>query len=89
MRLRLFDQGSDMRLEGRIVELQVLSDDDYKDLAETCLDPEIWRDTIAKITSEAELRDYLDRGLRQYAAGEAMPFVIRLRRIVAQSVRQG
>lgn len=65
-------------LQGHIVELHVLSKNDYKDLAQTCVDPEIWRSTIAKIRTEAELSDYLDRGLEQLENGTAVPFVIRL-----------
>ncbi|WP_250633533.1 GNAT family N-acetyltransferase [Pinirhizobacter soli] len=76
---KLFAWGSTTPLEGRLVHLDVLSPDDYIELARTCLDPEIWRSTIAKIGSATDLKQYLERGLAQRAADQAMPFVIRLR----------
>jgi RimJ/RimL family protein N-acetyltransferase len=66
-------------LDGQLVQLRLLTRADYPDLAATCLDPEIWRQTMAKIRTADELSAYLDIGLEQHASGRATPFVIRLR----------
>jgi RimJ/RimL family protein N-acetyltransferase len=63
---------------GRIVELHLLTGEDYRELAPSCLDPDVWRSTIAKINTEEELREYLGRGLTQLADGSAVPLLIRL-----------
>ena len=67
------------RLNGRLVDLRLLTPADYPDLAATCLDPEIWRQTIAKIRTAEDLFAYLDIGLEQHASGQAVPFVIRVK----------
>ena len=69
---------ADQPLRGSIVELSTLAADDFKELAARCLDPEVWRSTIAKIRTEQELRAYLQRGLDQLASGNAVPLLMRL-----------
>jgi RimJ/RimL family protein N-acetyltransferase len=61
-------------LEGRIVRLEPLSLDHVPGLAEVGLDPAIWRLTIARPASEADLRTWADTALRARDAGTEMPF---------------
>jgi RimJ/RimL family protein N-acetyltransferase len=62
-------------LEGRIVRLEPLSLDHVAGLAEVGLDPVIWRWTIARPTSEADLRAWAEAALANRAAGTELPFV--------------
>jgi hypothetical protein len=68
----------DQPLRGRIVELHVLTAVDYKELAISYLDFEVWRSTVAKISTVEQLREYLDRAMEQLVEGSAVPFLIRL-----------
>ena len=61
-------------LEGRVVRLEPLSLDHVPGLAEVGLDPAIWRLTIARPASEADLRTWADTALRARDAGTEMPF---------------
>jgi RimJ/RimL family protein N-acetyltransferase len=62
-------------LEGRIVRLEPLSLDHVAGLAEVGLDPVIWRWTIARPTTEADLRAWAEAALANRAAGTELPFV--------------
>jgi RimJ/RimL family protein N-acetyltransferase len=62
-------------LEGRIVRLEPLSLDHVAGLAEVGLDPVIWRWTIARPTTEADLRAWAAAALANRAAGTELPFV--------------
>ena len=62
-------------LEGRIVRLEPLSLDHVAGLADVGLDPVIWRWTIARPTSEADLRAWAEAALANRAAGTELPFV--------------
>ena len=62
-------------LEGRIVRLEPLALDHVPRLAEVALDPAIWRWTIARPTTEADLREWAETALRAREAGTEMPFV--------------
>jgi N-acetyltransferase len=66
------------QLGGRLIDLRLLTRADYPDLAATCLEPEIWRETIAKMRTAEDLAAYLDAGLEQHELGHGTPFVIRL-----------
>ena len=55
-------------LEGRIVRLEPLSLDHVPGLAEVALDPAIWRWTIARPETEAELRDWAETAIRNRPA---------------------
>lgn len=68
----------DQPLRGRIVELHVLTAVDYKELAISCLDFEVWRSTVAKINTVEQLQEYLDRAMEQLVEGSAVPLLIRL-----------
>jgi RimJ/RimL family protein N-acetyltransferase len=61
-------------LDGRIVRLEPLSLAHVPGLAEVGLDPAIWRLTIARPTSEADLRTWAETALRAREAGTEMPF---------------
>jgi len=65
---------SPVTLEGRIVRLEPLRFDHVPGLAEVGLDPAIWRLTIARPQSEADLRDWVDAAIRNRDAGTELPF---------------
>ena len=62
-------------LEGRIVRLEPIRLDHIPRLAEVGLDPEIWRWTIARPQSEADLTDWAEAAIRNRDAGTEFPFV--------------
>ena len=61
-------------LEGSIVRLEPLSLDHVPALAEVALDAVIWRWTIARPTSEAELRAWAETTIAARAAGTELAF---------------
>jgi RimJ/RimL family protein N-acetyltransferase len=61
-------------LEGRIVRMEPLSLDHVPRLAEVALNPAIWRWTIARPRSEADLRDWAETAIRNREAGTEYPF---------------
>jgi N-acetyltransferase len=61
-------------LEGSIVRLEPLSLDHVPALAEVALDPSIWRWTLARPTTEAELREWAEAAISAREAGTEMPF---------------
>jgi RimJ/RimL family protein N-acetyltransferase len=61
-------------LEGRLVRLEPLTLDHVPRLAEVGLDPAIWRWTIARPASEADLRDWAMTAIRAREAGTEYPF---------------
>jgi len=68
------DRVEPVTLEGRIVRLEPLSLEHVPGLAEVGLDPAIWRWTIARPASEADLRAWAETALRARDAGTEMPF---------------
>ena len=62
-------------LAGRIVRLEPLKLEHVPRLAEVGLDPVIWQWTIARPTSEADLRDWAETTIRARDAGAELPFV--------------
>ena len=62
-------------LEGRLVRLEPLRVDHFPALAELAFDPEIWRWTRTRVTSETDLRGWMDEALEQAALGKALPWV--------------
>jgi RimJ/RimL family protein N-acetyltransferase len=62
-------------LQGRIVRLEPLELEHVAGLAEVALDPAIWRWTIARPTTEADLRAWAESALANRAAGTELPFV--------------
>jgi RimJ/RimL family protein N-acetyltransferase len=61
-------------LEGRIVRLEPLSLDHVPGLAEVGLDPEIWRWTIARPQTEADLCAWAADAIAARDAGRELPF---------------
>ena len=68
------DRVEPVTLQGRIVRLEPLSLEHVPGLAEVGLDPAIWRWTIARPASEADLHGWAETALRARAAGTEMPF---------------
>jgi RimJ/RimL family protein N-acetyltransferase len=62
-------------LEGRLARLEPLRADHFPALAAVAFDPEIWRWTRTRVTSEADLRAWMEEALEQAARGEALPWV--------------
>ncbi|MFL5768589.1 MAG: GNAT family N-acetyltransferase [Chloroflexota bacterium] len=61
-------------LEGRKVRLEPLRLDHVPGLAEVGLDPAIWRLTIARPKTEADLREWVELAIRNREAGTEFPF---------------
>ncbi len=61
-------------LEGRIVRLEPLTLDHIPGLAEVGLDEEIWRWTLARPRSEADLREWAASTIAARDAGTELPF---------------
>ena len=61
-------------LEGRRVRLEPLALDHVPGLAEVALDPAIWRWTIARPTTVAELRTWAESAIAGRDAGSEFPF---------------
>jgi N-acetyltransferase len=64
-------------LEGRLVRLEPLRMDHLPALAEVALVPDIWRWTRTRVSSEADLRAWMNEALEQAALGKALPWVTR------------
>ena len=62
-------------LVGRRVRLEPLSTAHAAGLAEVGLDPATWQWTIARPTTEADIRTWVDMALANRAAGTELPFV--------------
>jgi RimJ/RimL family protein N-acetyltransferase len=62
-------------LEGRKVRLEPLGLEHVARLAEVALEPEIWQWTLARPTSEADVRSWAEAALAGRAAGTEFPFV--------------
>jgi RimJ/RimL family protein N-acetyltransferase len=65
---------SPVTLEGSLVRLEPLSLDHVPALAEVALDPAIWRWTLARPTTEAELRTWAETTIAAREAGTELPF---------------
>lgn len=62
-------------LEGRLVRLEPMRVDHFAALAAMAFDPEIWRWTRTRVTSEADLRAWMNEAMEQAALGKALPWV--------------
>jgi len=69
------DRVEPVTLAGRIVRLEPLELEHVPRLSDVGLDPAIWRWTIARPTSEADLRDWAETTIRARDAGTELPFV--------------
>src|SRR5579875_1095365 len=63
-------------LEGRTVCLQPLALAHLDALCETGLDEEIWRWNVSPVRTRDEMRAWIEKALRDHAAGSSMPFAI-------------
>jgi RimJ/RimL family protein N-acetyltransferase len=61
-------------LEGRSVRLEPLTSSHHVGLCEIGLDPELWRLIPYRVSTEDQMRDYIDSALAAQAAGTAIPF---------------
>jgi RimJ/RimL family protein N-acetyltransferase len=61
-------------LEGRLVRLEPLRLDHVAGLAEVGLDPELWRWTLARPTTEADLRRWAEDAIAARDRGSELPF---------------
>jgi RimJ/RimL family protein N-acetyltransferase len=62
-------------LRGQRVRLEPLELEHIAGLAEVATDPRLWQWTIARPTSEAELRTWVEAALANRATGSELPFV--------------
>ncbi len=62
-------------LEGNLIRLEPMSEAHLQGLTEVGLDPEIWRLTVVIPRTRADMRDYMDSGLRTMRDGSGLPFV--------------
>jgi RimJ/RimL family protein N-acetyltransferase len=62
-------------LEGHRVRLEPLSlDRHFEGLLAIAVEPDLWKFTMNKVESAADLKRYLDTALREQAQGTALPF---------------
>jgi RimJ/RimL family protein N-acetyltransferase len=61
-------------LEGRNVRLEPLAASHHAALCEVGLDAELWRLIPYRVSTQDEMRDYIDSALEAQAAGTAIPF---------------
>jgi RimJ/RimL family protein N-acetyltransferase len=62
-------------LEGSFVRLEPMTLGHHAQLSEVGLDPEIWRYTVAMITTPGEMREYMNSALELQSGGTTLPFV--------------
>jgi N-acetyltransferase len=68
------DRLEPVSLTGRIVRLEPLQLEHVPALAEVALDPSLWQWTLARPTSEADLRDWASATIANRDAGTELPF---------------
>ncbi len=66
-------------LEGERVRLEPLALDHVQVLCEHGLDPDLWRWTIKRIATPADMEAWVEKALREQGEGRALPFATRLR----------
>ena len=62
-------------LEGRLVRLEPMRSNHLDELCAAGLDPELWRLTVSRIATPADMRRYIEAALAEQRAGTALPFV--------------
>lgn len=62
-------------LEDRHVRLEPLADSHHASLCEVGLDPDLWELIPYRVTTPQEMTAYIDRALKDQAAGVSLPFV--------------
>ena len=68
-----------VRLDGMRISLEPLAYEHYDALCAAGLDPDLWHATTIRMTSAADMREYLDRAMATAVARTAIPFTIRVR----------
>lgn len=63
-------------LNGQHVHLEPLSPDHLAGLCEAGLDEDLWRWIPRAVTTQEEMRQYVDEALREHAQGRSLPFAI-------------
>jgi RimJ/RimL family protein N-acetyltransferase len=63
-------------LRGQVVRLEPLSLDHVGALCEVGLEPELWKWIPFFVTTETEMRDYVQKALEEQARGVSLPFVV-------------
>lgn len=61
-------------LEGSVVRLEPLAERHWDGLRGVAFDPDLWRWTIDRLATDADLRAWLDRALDEQARGDSIPF---------------
>jgi N-acetyltransferase len=61
-------------LQGPNIRLEPLTSGHLDALCEAGLDPELWRLTVSRIRTRADMQRYLDEALADQRAGSALPF---------------
>jgi len=61
-------------LEGPTIRLEPLTPAHLDGLCDAGLDPELWRLTVSRIRTRADMERYLDEALTEQRAGTALPF---------------
>jgi RimJ/RimL family protein N-acetyltransferase len=61
-------------LEGPTIRLEPLTPAHLDGLCDAGLDPELWRLTVSRIRTRADMARYLDEALTEQRAGTALPF---------------
>ncbi len=61
-------------LEGPTIRLEPLTPAHLDGLCDAGLDPELWRLTVSRIRTRADMARYLDEALAEQRAGTALPF---------------
>lgn len=62
-------------LEGNVVRLEPMTAEHHDRLTEIGLDPELWRFTVTAPRTAADMREYMEGGLKTARDGTGMPFV--------------
>jgi N-acetyltransferase len=61
-------------LEGPTIRLEPLTPAHLDGLCDAGLDPELWKLTVSRIRTRADMQRYLDEALMEQRAGTALPF---------------
>lgn len=73
------DYAAPVTLESATIRLEPLALAHVADLRAVGLDPELWRWTTSHVTTEADLRRYIEKALDEAARRQSVPFAVVLR----------
>jgi N-acetyltransferase len=66
-------------LEGQLVRLEPLTLEHYDEMVQVALDPSIWRWTQRRLMKAQDVREFIEIGLAEAAAGTSMPWATRIK----------